>query len=343
MSAKKTVSKKAAPVKKAPAKKAPAKKVAEKKAPAKKGAPAKKATEPKKKPAPKKEPAKSASPKKPVKPAKNVPQKGAAPKKGATGKKGDSDKKKVAPAVKPVEKPKKKGKPAPENPPKAGKPSKTGKPEKVSSKHNEAEVVKPAPVADEAPKEQKISKVIKGAVKAAPAPKEEEPEIIISILLDEGQALLKVPFFLEVDEQEDRTNKKKVSSELKGLEKPTLVMRRKASLAEETPEELYNRVIQELEEENQNLFKESENQLCTKCGVRPVLAEYRVDKDLGYCEECAKMLGLGHTKEARRLDYQMNLMGGDSLSEGDDELADAAPTAEDLADPDLDIDDGKDL
>src|SRR5574344_105830 len=117
----------------------------------------------------------------------------------------------------------------------------------------------------------------------------------------------------------------------------------KPSLAEETPEELYNRVIQELEEENQNLYKESENQLCTKCGIRPVVAEYRVDKDLGYCEECAKMLGLGHTKEARRLDYQMNLMGGDSLSEGDDELADAAPTAEDLADPDLDIDDGKDL
>jgi hypothetical protein len=33
-------------------------------------------------------------------------------------------------------------------------------------------------------------------------------------------------------------------------------MRRKASLVEESPEELYERVVQELEEENQSLYRE---------------------------------------------------------------------------------------
>lgn len=336
MSAKKTVSKKAAPVKKAPAKKAPAKKAAEKKAPVKKAAPAKKSADPKKKQATQKQPAKAKAV-----PEKKTPAK-VAPKKKVT------DKKKVTPPAKTgTGKPKNGSKHTPEKPVKPGKPVRSAKhvpskpvvqtkPDHPKTDHTKADHhVKPV-VADNSKKNEG-----KDGVKAAS--KAEEPEIILSVLLEGGKTLLKTPFFIEVDEQEDRTNKKKVSSELKGLEKPTLVMRRKASLAEETPEELYNRVIQELEEENQNLYKESENQLCTKCGIRPVVAEYRVDKDLGYCEECAKMLGLGHTKEARRLDYQMNLMGGDSLSEGDDELADAAPTAEDLADPDLDIDDGKDL
>src|SRR5574344_1067048 len=316
MSAKKTVSKKAAPVKKAPAKKAPAKKAA----------PAKKSADPKKKQATQKQPAKAKAV-----PEKKTPAK-VAPKKKVT------DKKKVTPPAKTgTGKPKNGSKHTPEKPVKPGKPVRSAKhvPSKPVVHTKPDHHVKPV-VADNAKKNEG-----KDGVKAAS--KAEEPEIILSVLLAGGKTLLKTPFFIEVDEQEDRTNKKKVSSELKGLEKPTLVMRRKASLAEETPEELYNRVIQELEEENQNLYKESENQLCTKCGIRPVVAEYRVDKDLGYCEECAKMLGLGHTKEARRLDYQMNLMGGDSLSEGDDELADAAPTAEDLADPDLDIDDGKDL
>jgi hypothetical protein len=330
MSAKKTVSKKAAPVKKAPAKKAPAKKApakkaAEKKAPVKKAAPAKKIAGPKKKPATQKQPAK----------AKAVPEK-KTPAKAAPKKKG-TDKKKITPPVKSgTVKPKNGPKRVPEKPVKPVKPV-SSKPVIQTRQDHPKTDLRAKPAVDDNSRKNEVKDGVKAASKA------EEPEIILSVLLEGGKTLLKTPFFIEVDEQEDRTNKKKVSSELKGLEKPTLVMRRKASLAEETPEELYNRVIQELEEENQNLYKESENQLCTKCGLRPVVAEYRVDKDLGYCEECAKMLGLGHTKEARRLDYQMNLMGGDSLSEGDDELADAAPTAEDLADPDLDIDDGKDL
>ena len=75
---------------------------------------------------------------------------------------------------------------------------------------------------------------------------------------------------------------------MKGLEKPTAAMRRKASLAEETPEELYQRVIQELEEKNQSFYREA-TQVCTKCCVNIVSPEFRVDKDLGYCEDCAML------------------------------------------------------
>lgn len=172
----------------------------------------------------------------------------------------------------------------------------------------------------------------------------EEPDD--AVLLAKGVKLSKVAFFMEVDEQEDRVNKKKVSADMKGVEKPTLPMRRKASLTEETPEELYARVIAELEEENQSLNNELSRQICVKCCKNLVSPEYRVDKDLGYCEECAEILGLGHTKEARHLDYQMGLMGGDSLDEdrSDDDF-DEPPTPEDIAkaDKDLDLEDDPDV
>ncbi len=158
-------------------------------------------------------------------------------------------------------------------------------------------------------------------------------------LLPAGKKPSKVVLFFEIDEQEDRLNKKKVSAEMKGLEKPTAAMRRKASLAEETPEELYQRVIQELEEKNQSFYREAATQVCTKCCVNIVSPEFRVDKDLGYCEDCAMLLGLGFTKEARKVDYQMGLMGGDSLDEDrDEDIDEKAPSIEELEDEDFDID-----
>jgi len=168
--------------------------------------------------------------------------------------------------------------------------------------------------------------------------KEEIPEIPSAKLLVSGKKPSKVAFFLEIDEQEDRLNKKKVSAEMKGLEKPTAAMRRKASLAEETPEELYQRVIQELEEKNQSFYREAATQVCTKCCVNIVSPEFRVDKDLGYCEECALLLGLGFTKEARKVDYQMGLMGGDSLDEDqEDDIEEKAPSIDELEDEDFDL------
>lgn len=312
MSSKQKSSKKAVPAKKAPA---PVKKVAPAKkapAPVKKAAPAKKAPVPVKKAAPVK---KAPAPVKKVAPAKKAP---VPVKKVAPAKKAPAPVKKVAPAKKaPV--PVKKAAPA----------------------KNSPAPVKEIPVTPET----KMTPAKKVAIKEMPAPVEKEPAVdkisvmmdFPAVLLGGGKKLTKVPFFIEVDEQEDRVNKKKVSSELKGVEKPTLPMRRKASLLEESPEELYERVVQELEDENQSLYKEASSQLCTKCCINFVSPEYRVDKDLGYCEDCAEILGLGHTKEARKLDYQMGLLGGDSLDEDQDDLEEKAPTPEDLEDEDLEI------
>ena len=183
-----------------------------------------------------------------------------------------------------------------------------------------------------------IPKIEKPSKQGKKGSTEEIPEIPSAKLLVSGKKPSKVAFFLEIDEQEDRLNKKKVSAEMKGLEKPTAAMRRKASLAEETPEELYQRVIQELEEKNQSFYREAATQVCTKCCVNIVSPEFRVDKDLGYCEECALLLGLGFTKEARKVDYQMGLMGGDSLDEDqEDDIKEKAPSIDELEDEDFDL------
>ncbi|MDY6369013.1 MAG: hypothetical protein SPL20_04200, partial [Fibrobacter sp.] len=148
----------------------------------------------------------------------------------------------------------------------------------------------------------------------------------------------------EDDEQEDRSSKKKVSADV--VEKPTASMRHRASLAEETPEELYARVIAELQEENLRFAKECSHQLCSKCCRNPVAPEFRVDKDLGYCEECAEILGLGRSKEARHLNYQAKLLGVDSLDEArDDDDFGEAPSQQEIeeADDDLNLDDDSDL
>ena len=154
-------------------------------------------------------------------------------------------------------------------------------------------------------------------------------------LLPAGKKLIKNSFFIEIDEVDDRLNKKKVSAELKGFEKPTQVMRRKASLVEETTEELYERVIQELEEKNLTFYREAATQVCTKCCVNIVAAEFRVDKDLGYCDDCAELLGLGFTKEARKVEYQVSTMKRDSLDEEEaEEDEEKPPSLEELEDED---------
>lgn len=70
-----------------------------------------------------------------------------------------------------------------------------------------------------------------------------------------------------------------------------------------------------------------------------VSPEFWVDKHLGYCEECAFILKLGQSKEARKVEYQLGGMG-DSLDEEDEDIM--GPDADDLkaAEDDLaDLDD----
>lgn len=156
-----------------------------------------------------------------------------------------------------------------------------------------------------------------------------------AVLLEGVKKLSKSIMFVEVDEQDDRSNKKKMSSEMKTLDmKPTASIRRKSSLAEETQEELTERILKELEEQNLAFEREAATQMCTRCNRNLVSPEFWVDKHLGYCDECAMILKLGQSKEARKVEYQLGGMG-DSLDEEDDEIL--GPDAEDLKEAEEDL------
>ena len=327
----KPAAKSAKPAPKAAAKKSAAKPAAKPVAkpsksakPAPKAAAKKPAAKPASKPA--KAPAKSAKPAakpaaKPQKPAaKSTSKAPAKPAPKAPAKK---------PAAKPVAKPA--AKPAKPAPKPAAKPA--------------AKVAKPAPKAANAPAAKKAkavepeAKVVKKVAEVeAPAAVEPQPvaevaeetkgkksgkekvEIPYAVLLEGGKKLSKSIFFFEIDENEERANKKKVSSEMKNLDmKPTSAIRHKISLAEETQEELTERLLKELEEQNLAFTREAATQICTRCNKNLVSPEFWVDKHLGYCEECAAILKLGQSKEARKVEYQLGAMGGDSLDEAEDD------------------------
>jgi hypothetical protein len=176
----------------------------------------------------------------------------------------------------------------------------------------------------------------KGKSKAEPVV-EEQKEELYPILLRGGVKLAKSVFFEESSEAEEKSkNTKKVGRDLKNVEKPTSALRHKASLAEETPEELHERVLRELEEENRAFYQEIANQICTRCCINIVSPEFRVDKDMGYCEECASILKLGMSKEARQTEYNINFAKGDD--DQDEDFGDG-PDADDLQDSDEDFDD----
>lgn len=318
---------KPAPKKAAPAKAAaPAKKVAAKPAPAKKPA-AKAAPAPTKKAPVKAAPAKAAPAKKPVAkkevPAKKEPVKAVkaapAPTKKPAAKPAAEVSKKPAPAkkVEPAVEAK-----APAAPKKAVEKEVVKEVEKKIEKEPVQEVVEqisekiPEKVPEKAPEKAKIEAPEKVEVKKASV-KSDYP---YAVLLEGGKKPCKFIMFVEIDEQEERANKKKVTSEMKNLEKkPTSAIRHKISLAEETQEELTERILKELEEQNAAFTREAATQICTRCNKNLVSPEFWVDKHLGYCEECAAILHLGQSKEARKVEYQLGAMGGDSLDEVEDD------------------------
>jgi len=320
-----TPAKKAAPAK-APAKSAPApakKAAAKPAAPAKKAAPAKAPAKPA--PAPAKKPvAKKEAPakKEPAKAVKTAP----APAKKVAAKPAEAPKKNV---------PVKKVEPAVEAkaPATAKKPVEVAKEKEVEKKVVKEPVKEAEKAVEKAP--EKVEIVEKVEVKKAPV-KSEYP---YAVLLEGGKKPCKFIMFVEIDEQEERANKKKVTSEMKNLEKkPTSAIRHKISLAEETQEELTERILKELEEQNAAFTREAATQICTRCNKNLVSPEFWVDKHLGYCEECAAILHLGQSKEARKVEYQLGAMGGDSLDEADDDefegpdAADLKEAEEELAD-----------
>lgn len=352
---------------KAPAKASTSEKKAAKAAPAKKPV-AKVAPAPAKKAAPAKAPAKAAPAKKPVAKAAPAPAKKAAPAKAPA---------KAAPAASAKKPVAKKDVPAKKEPAKVVKAAPAKAPAKAAPAKAVAETSKkPAPEkkvepaveakAPVAPKkvvekevvkdvEKKIEKEpVKETVEKAPEKVLEKAEVVeksepkkstvksdypYAVLLEGGKKPCKFIMFVEIDEQEERANKKKVTSEMKNLEKkPTSAIRHKISLAEETQEELTERILKELEEQNAAFTREAATQICTRCNKNLVSPEFWVDKHLGYCEECAAILHLGQSKEARKVEYQLGAMGGDSLDEVEDDdiegpdAADLKEAEEELAD-----------
>lgn len=314
---------KAAPSKKAPA---PAKKAAPSKkapAPAKKAAPSKKAPAPAKKATPSKKapaPAKKAAPsKKAPAPAKAVPEKKAATKAKAPAK--TATKAPAKPAAKPVSAPKAKAsaKTEPKAEPKKDVKVSAGKAKKAPAAAKAVETVE----VNAAPVEPVVED------KSVESKKKNAPDYAYAVLLQGVKRLSKTIMFVKVDESEDRANKKKMSSDVKNLDmKPTSALRHKASLAEETQEELTERILKELEEQNKMFEREVATQMCTRCNRNLVSPEFWVDKHLGFCEECAAILKLGQSKEARKVEYQLGAMDGDSLDEEDDDII--GPDADDL-------------
>ena len=297
---------------------------------------------PAKKPAAK--PAKKAAPAKPAKaPAKAV-------KKAAPAKPAKAPAKKAAPAKPAPKAPAKKAapvKPAPKAAPaKAAKPAAPAKPAKVQPKQVEKPEVKPEVKADKAPKAGKAKntkpvETVEPVDQPAETPVVEKksknaPDYAYAVLLQGVKRLSKTIMFVKVDESEDRSNKKKMSSDVKNLDmKPTSAIRHKSSLAEETQEELTERILKELEEQNKMFEREAATQMCTRCNRNLVSPEFWVDKHLGFCEECAAILKLGQSKEARKVEYQLGAMDGDSLDEEDDDII--GPDADDLKEAEEDL------
>jgi len=147
------------------------------------------------------------------------------------------------------------------------------------------------PTAAKAPK---VDKVPKPALQKVAPPKSE------SSLMIEGAKFLKVPFFVDL-KKDDLSGKQKLP------EKPTACSRPKVNGTLDG-KNLVELLSQQLEFENRTYFEGCEGQICVKCNVNNVDQKYYVDKSLGYCTDCAMLLGLGQSKEGVFSDAQMELM-----------------------------------
>jgi hypothetical protein len=195
----------------------------------------------------------------------------------------------------------------------------------------EEEIETPAPV------ETKAKAKAKPKAKA-PAPEVEVEESAIpspapTIILDAALALpikensvavadllnlrkaSRASVFSEINEAEERANKKKYS-EIKPAETLTRALRGADRRAEESQEEMEARINRLLQEEDRSNADPSKEQLCTKCGLFPVSTMFVIDRNLGFCDECASLLRLGETKEAKT--FEFGIGNNDAEAEEDD-------------------------
>jgi len=139
---------------------------------------------------------------------------------------------------------------------------------------------------------------------AAKAPKpvaqKSSQQKIESSLMIQGAKFLKVPFFVDL-KKDDNSGKQKLP------EKPTACSRPKVNGVLDS-KNLVELLSQQLEFENRTYFEGCEGQICVKCNVNNVDQKFYVDKSLGYCTDCAALLGLGQSKEGVFSEAQMELM-----------------------------------
>ncbi len=154
----------------------------------------------------------------------------------------------------------------------------------------------PAPVMAKIPSLKKDAKAAKELSKSSGKKAVESPTVEVSV---KRPAKL---FFIEVKPGSERVIKRGDKS----LATPPpldIQARRKDTATEETSEELVERIERELQ--HQSFFKHNalKPQMCTKCGINAVAERFTIDRELGYCLDCADILRLGATKEARRMEF----------------------------------------
>jgi hypothetical protein len=215
-------------------------------------------------------------------------------------------KKKKEQKVKPVAKPAKATKTKAEKAKPEKEKAKKIKPEKQPAKKAKKTIakttVKTAVKSDAKP----VAKKKQAAQPASAEPKASSKALQLKIessLMIQGSKFLKNPFFFDMD----KGSGSKQFLQQKTPDKPTACSRPKMTGTLDG-KNLVELLSQQLEYENKTFFEGCEGQVCVKCNTNNVDSKYYVDRSLGYCTDCAMLLGLGQSKEGVFSDAQMELM-----------------------------------
>lgn len=195
----------------------------------------------------------------------------------------------------------------------------------VAAKAAPAKAVK-AVDAKEAVKETKTAKT-KAEPKGKESPKTAPPVAEAFPALDDVKRPAK-PFFMEVKPGVERVIKRGDKSAVSQV--IDLQARRKGPTAEESAEELAERIERELQSQSFLKRARMRPQMCTKCGINEVTPRFTIDRELGYCELCAEILHLGETKEARRMEVSLAAKKDDEGEEGEDAEGPSPDEVEDI-------------
>lgn len=212
-----------------------------------------------------------------------------------------------------------------------------GRPLKGAPAPAKTPATKAAPKAAAVPTRASAAKAAKDApvakTKAAKEPKAPPVVETIPALADVKRPAK--PFFMEVKPGVERVIKR--GDKTAASQAIDLQARRKGPAAEETPEELAERIERELQSQSFLRRTPMRRQMCTKCGINVVVPRFTIDRELGYCESCAEILRLGETKEAKRMEFNLAVKkegdeGGGAAESAPPEESEDEPVPEDLDD-----------